>query len=165
MRAPTMGLCSNGQTKMKDDMADCCATSDNKPANLKKRCCPGNGAEGVEVSAKTISHHIKQPWKWKDKGIRYFFCDKPDCDIVYFGEDDSVILKSQLRTLVGVKESSNDTLACYCFDVTKADALKDPSIREYVMAQTKLAHCSCDVSNPSGRCCLKDFPRADKASS
>jgi hypothetical protein len=28
-----------------------------------------------------------------------------------------------------------------------------------VMAQTKAGLCSCDTSNPSGRCCLKDFPK------
>ena len=143
-------------------MTDCCTPPESKPLNSKKRCCPGNGVEGNEVSAKTISHHIKQSWKWKDNGIHYYFCDDPDCDIVYFGSDDSVILKSQLRMLVGVKETSNDTLACYCFGVTKEDAINDSSIREYVMSQTKHAQCSCDVRNPSGRCCLKDFPRDSK---
>ncbi|MFA6903282.1 MAG: hypothetical protein WC236_09385 [Gallionellaceae bacterium] len=128
----------------------------------KKYYCPGNGLAYVEVSAKTISHHIRQPWKWKDEGIRYFFCSDPNCDVVYFGDDDSIITKNQLRTTVGVKETSNDAPACYCFGVSKADAINDPGIREYVMNQTKNAQCSCEVSNPSGRCCLKDFPRTDK---
>lgn len=141
-------------------MSACCATSAGKPVNQKKRCCPENGIAGAEVTAKTISHHLRQAWKWKEaEGVRYFFCDDPECDVVYFGDDDSIILKSQLRTRVGVKEASNETLACYCFGVTKADALSDPSIRQYVMSQTKHAQCSCEVSNPSGRCCLKDFPR------
>ena len=143
-------------------MSDCCTIPESKPAHPRKRSCPDNGLEGVEVSAKTISHHIKEAWKWKDAGVRYFFCADPACDIVYFGDDDSVITRSQLRTLVGVKEASSDTLACYCFGVTKADAMADPAIREYVVLQTKHAQCSCDVSNPSGRCCLKDFPKAYK---
>lgn len=140
-------------------MSTCCVTPESKPVNPKKRCCPQNGLEGTEVSAKTISHHLKEAWKWKGEGVRYFFCDDPDCDIVYFGDDDSVISKSQLRTTVGVKEASYDALACYCFGVSKADAISDPHIRDYVKLQTKHAQCSCDVSNPSGRCCLKDFPR------
>ena len=101
-------------------------------------------------------------WKRKDEGERYFFCSDPGCDVVYFGDNDSIITKAQLRTTVGVKETSNDAPACYCFGVSKADAINDPTIREYVMSQTKHAQCSCDVSNPSGRCCLKDFPRAGK---
>jgi len=143
-------------------MSDCCSTTENKTAHPKKHCCPKNGIEYTEVSAKTISHHIKQAWLWNDKGLRYFFCSDPDCDIVYFGDDGSVISKTQLRTTVGVKEKSNDTPACYCFGVSKADAINNPSIRAYVMSQTKQAQCSCDVSNPSGRCCLKDFPRTGK---
>ena len=143
-------------------MSDCCSTTEYKAAHPKKRCCPENGIAGTEVTAKTISHHLKQAWKWKDEGVRYFFCSDPGCNVVYFGENDSVITKDQLRTKVGVKETSNDAPACYCFGVSKADAINDPGIREYVMAQTKHAQCSCDVSNPSGRCCLKDFPRADK---
>jgi hypothetical protein len=143
-------------------MSDCCSTTESKAGHPKKRSCPGNGIEGTEVSPKTISHQLKQAWKWQDMGLRYFFCADPECDVVYFAVDDSIITKSQLRTTVGVKESSNDTPACYCFGVTKADAISDPGIREYVMFQTKHAQCSCDVSNPSGRCCLKDFPRADR---
>ena len=143
-------------------MSDCCSTTEIKAANPKKRCCPENGLAGTEVTAKTISHHLKQAWKWKSDGIRYFFCSDPECGVVYFGDDDSTITKTQLRTTVGVKETSKDALACYCFGVSKADAINDPSIREYVMSQTKLAQCSCEVSNPSGRCCLKDFPRTGK---
>lgn len=143
-------------------MSDCCSTSETKTAHPKKLRCPSNGLEYIEVSPKTISHHLKEAWKWKDNGARYFFCDDPACDVVYFGDDDSVINKSQLRQPVGVKEASNDTLACYCFGVTKADAIADPGIRDYVKNQTKHAQCACDTRNPSGRCCLKDFPRTDK---
>ena len=31
------------------------------------------------------------------------FCDDPNCDVVYFGEDNSVIAKEQIRTVVGIK--------------------------------------------------------------
>lgn len=144
-------------------MSDCCSTTEKKPAHPKKYRCPSNGLEYIEVTTKTISHQLKEAWNWKEgEDVRYFFCDDPDCDVVYFGDDDSVILKSQLRTPVGVKEASNDTLACYCFGVTKADAINDPGIREYVVKQTKHAHCACDIRNPSGRCCLKDFPKPGK---
>jgi hypothetical protein len=138
-------------------MSDCC-TSSKCTIDSKKYRCPANGKEYIEVAARTIAHHIKQVWKWRDGGIRYFFCDDPDCDVVYFGEDDSVVLKSQLRTLPGVKDTSDDAQLCYCFGITKADLLRHPEARDYVVSQTKLGNCSCETSNPSGRCCLKDFP-------
>jgi len=64
-----------------------------------------------------------------------------------------------MRTPVGVKEASADTLLCYCFGVSKQDFQTDPATREFVVAQTKAGLCSCDTRNPSGRCCLKDFPK------
>ena len=140
-------------------MADCCSSSDRKTARPNKRRCPANGVEYTGVSTRTIAHHIKHSWQWNDKGRHYYFCDDPDCDVVYFADDDSVILKSQLRTRVGIKEANDDALLCYCFGVTKADALNNPGIRDFVATETKLGLCSCETSNPSGRCCLKDFPR------
>lgn len=139
-------------------MTDCCSPSKCKAAHPKKHRCPANGIEYTEVSARTIAHHIRHSWNWSGSASHYYFCSDPECDVVYFGDDDSVILKSQLRTLVGVKEAASDTLVCYCFGVTKADARSDPGVRDFVASQTKLGLCSCDTSNPSGRCCLKDFP-------
>jgi hypothetical protein len=54
-------------------------------------------------------------------------------------------------------------MLCYCFGVTKADARSDPGIKKFVMAQTKLGLCACEMRNPSGRCCLPDFPRDGEA--
>jgi hypothetical protein len=144
-------------------MSESCSVTEKVQARTKKNRCPNNGHECTEVTPKTISHHLRGAWKWKEgKDVRYFFCDDPACEVVYFGDDDSVILKERLNTPVGVKEASNATLACYCFGVTKAEALSDPGIREYVLNQTKHAQCACDIRNPSGRCCLKDFPRPEK---
>ncbi len=143
-------------------MSDCCTTSAGNTAHPGKHRCPLNGVEYSEVSRRTILHHIKDSWKWSGSATSYYFCDDPACDVVYFGSDDTVILKSQLRTLVGVKETASDARLCYCFGVTRADLEYDPAIRDYVAAQTKLGLCSCETSNPSGRCCLKDFPRCCK---
>lgn len=139
-------------------MSDCCPSTDCEASHPRKHRCPANGREYSEVSAKTIAHHIRDSWTWVGDAGRYFFCDDPSCDVVYFGDDGTTILKSQLRTRVGVKEAADNALVCYCFGVTKADALKDPGIRDFVVAQTRQGLCSCDTSNPSGRCCLKDFP-------
>lgn len=144
-------------------MADCCSSSDLTSTPRRKHRCPVNGQEYSEVSVKTIAHHVKNSWLRNDNGQRYFFCDDPDCDVVYFGEDGSAILKSQLRTAVGVKESSDDGLLCYCFGISKADAT-NPRTREYAIQQTRLGLCSCETSNPSGRCCLNDFPKEPSSS-
>jgi len=141
-------------------MADCCAVPKGKASHPRKHCCPRNGREYAEVSTRTIALHIQRPWAWSSQGRRYFFCEDPDCEVAYFADDDSVILKSQLRTRVGLKEQTDDALICYCYGVTRGEARTLPEAKAYVMAQTRQGLCACDTTNPSGRCCLKDFPDA-----
>ena len=140
-------------------MPHCCSEPDCLAQGPTKHRCPVNGIEYSEVSNKTVAHHVQRPWLLDMHVKRYFFCDDPNCDVIYFGDDESVIRKAQVRTKVGAKETSGDAMLCYCFGVSKADALSDPSIRAYVIRQTKLGTCACDVRNPSGQCCLKSYPR------
>lgn len=134
--------------------SSCCDGTD-----PKRHRCPANGREYSEVSARTITHHVREAWIWRQTAGRYFFCDDPTCEVAYFGDDGSTILKSQLRSRLGEKEASDEALLCYCFGVSKNDFRTDPATRDFVIAQTKAGLCSCDTSNPSGRCCLKDFPK------
>lgn len=146
-------------------MTDCCGTScDSKSGDQKssprKFTCPVNHEDYVSVSEKTMLHHLKSPWENKLSKEQYYFCDDPDCDVVYFGLSGSTINKNELRTVVGVKEQSDKELVCYCFGVSKALAKQNHKIKAYVTQQTKEKNCACDIRNPSGRCCLKDFPKS-----
>jgi len=147
-------------------MSDCCSSNDTyngeegkKNTSPRKFTCPINHEDYVAVSNKTILHHLKSPWKNKLSKEQYYFCDDPDCDVVYFGLSGSIICKAELRTVVGRKEVSDEALVCYCFGVSKSLAKQNLDIKTYVMQQTKEKNCACDVRNPSGRCCLKDFPK------
>jgi len=114
------------------------------------------------VSPRTIIHHLKNPWHWVEKKQGYYFCEDPRCSVVYFGEDSSVIIRSELRRDIGIKDASPDALLCHCFGITRADALSNPLLKDYVIEKTGAGLCSCETSNPSGRCCLKDFPRSER---
>jgi len=138
---------------MSNSSSSCC---DNP--HPKRGRCPVDGLEYAEVSTRTIAHHIRAPWAWVPSAKHYYFCDDPDCEVAYFGDDHSVILKSQLRTRVGMKERGPDDLLCYCFGVSRADFARDPATKEFVVTQTRIGACACETRNPSGRCCLKDFP-------
>jgi hypothetical protein len=140
-------------------MSNCCSASESDNTHSKKRPCPVNGGDYAEVSVRTISHHIKASWDWVPTAEQYFFCDDVECSVAYFGGDGSVILKSQLRTRIGINESSGADLLCYCFGVSKAAFIQQPSTRNFIMQKTKAGLCSCETSNPSGRCCLKYFPK------
>ncbi len=145
----------------------CCSTTDIKTrenTSPKRHICSKNSKEYLQVPYSTVLQHIKKPWNQKLTTLSnkaYYFCKDPDCEVVYFDETDLIITKSELRTLVGVKEPQNgDAMACYCFDITLAEAKKDSQLKKYVIDQTKNNFCSCESQNPSGRCCLKDFPKS-----
>jgi hypothetical protein len=140
-------------------MSDCCSSKAGIPHTPKRHRCPENGLQYPKVSYRTVLHHIKEPWNSQITEQHYYFCEDPNCEVVYFGRDNTIITKSMLRTKVGMKETSDDTLICYCFGVTKADALSNKQVKPFVIEQTEAARCSCETSNPSGRCCLKDFPK------
>ena len=139
-------------------MSGCCTTSKANVSYPDKYVCPVNGKAYKAVSRTTIMHHINEPWLWPNTEQGYYFCSDPECDVVYFGQDRSVIEKSALRTIVGIKEKSDTALTCYCFGVNRKTAEDNPSTKDFVIQQTRRHTCSCSTSNPSGRCCLSDFP-------
>lgn len=136
-------------------MSECCESDHEIPY---KHRCPVNGKEYPAVGVRTVLHHLSTPWQKALTSASYYFCSDEHCDVVYFGQDDSVITKAELRTAVGAKENTPDRMLCYCFGVSYAMAKKDRMIVDFVKNKTKHALCSCETSNPSGRCCLKDFP-------
>ena len=145
-------------------MSDCCSSSCNTSTPVKKQNCPECNNSASIVSRSTIIKHIKKPWLWNKNNTNkatpgYYFCNTPDCEVVYFDKNYTIIYQSELRTQVGIKDQSGDSLICYCFGVTTNQAIKNPDIKEYVTRQTKEKICACDSFNPSGKCCLKDFPK------
>ncbi len=138
-------------------MSDCCASTPPATRKPARRKCPVNGKEYPLVSRKTVLQHIKSPWTWQPQDM--FFCDDPDCNVVYFGKDDSVISINDMRSPVGIKDKSEQAMICYCFGITRNDALRQPETKDFVVTQTRAKQCACEVRNPSGKCCLKDFPK------
>ena len=143
-------------------MSECSPGQDpsNQPPN--KYRCPVNGREYSRVKTRTLLHHVRQPWALPLSTQGYYFCDDPDCDVVYFGQDNTVINRNKVRTPVWQKTADRDADVCYCFGVSKAEAMQDPAAKAFVVQQTKAKQCSCETHNPSGRCCLKDFPEVQR---
>ena len=139
-------------------MSDCCCSSTNcNVIPLEKHTCPSNGKQYKTIPTRTVTHHVKRPWDFDTDGKVFYFCDDPECNVVYFTNVDSVITTSEMRTDVGIKSESPESMLCYCYGITQADFKENPSIKDFVIEQTKLGLCSCETSNPSGKCCLKYF--------
>jgi len=136
-------------------MSNCCT----------KHPCPRCNQNGTVVPTSTIYHHLKQPWKWQAQELTYYFCGNSECELVYFSEDkdelkQDVIEQSQLRINVGIKTQADNDLIFYCYGVSLAEARQEASIKDFVVNMTKQSSCACETRNPSGRCCLKDFPKS-----
>ena len=111
-------------------------------------CCETTGSDVVEC----------QPVSG-DTGWR--FCESPDCDVVYFSEqDDTTFRKSQLRIDVGIKEAAGERSLCYCFghsvESMKSELRTSGSSGALadIRAKMKDPGCRCETENPSGSCCL-----------
>lgn len=93
------------------------------------------------------------------------FCEAARCPVVYVGADGTLIDKAHVRTRVGVKETEEPILVCYCFEFTAAQIAEDvrehglSTIRDYIQAQVRAGRCRCEMTNPSGRCCLGNLGR------
>ncbi len=138
-------------------MSDCCSSSSCKNKKVRKHSCPVNGKAYAPVSEQTVMQHLRSPWLWQPQQM--YFCNDPECSIVYFGEDDSILTTDALRTAVGIKDKSEQATICYCFGITRCQALQNPELKTFVIEQTRKRLCACEVRNPSGKCCLKDFPK------
>lgn len=141
-------------------MSDCCTTSCETTVSPapKTYTCPLNHKKYRQVPVKTVLHNIIQPWNQEKEKQDYYFCDDPDCDVVYFALDDNVICTHELRSTIGIKCKTADSTLCYCFGITFEQALVNPGLKQYVIEKTAQQMCECATRNPSGKCCLKDFP-------
>lgn len=140
-------------------MSDCCSSNNASETAPKKINCPSCDQPCHEVPFETVLQHVKTPWRLKLTKQHYYFCGSRNCDTVYIALDKSSLNTAHVRTKIGSKVIDEDALICYCFDVTRVNALQDPSAKAFVVEQTKNGSCACTTRNPSGKCCLKDFPQ------
>ena len=130
-------------------MTSCCNSSDTKHA-----LCPANGKRYKQVKRKTILHQISRPWDKALPDQNYYYCSDPECDVIYFGENKQIITSDEMRD----SSQLNRNNICHCFDISKQDLQQHENLcKAFVIEQTRNGVCDCEIRNPSGKCCLKDF--------
>ncbi|QDV90789.1 Mercuric reductase [Phycisphaerae bacterium RAS2] len=153
----------------------------------RRLICPRCGKKGKRVSALTLHSLLKDEHRdavadaqcacseseggckpvTQDTGWR--FCESAECDVVYFAEETgTTFTKSQLKVAVGVKERVGDRPLCYCFGHSvasikqelattgRSDALED------IRRKMEDPGCTCEITNPSGACCLGSVAKGIK---
>ena len=135
-------------------MSDCCCQAN----TYNSTPCPSCGHDSKPVSIKTVLHHLVHPYGFDPKNQDIYFCENSECDVVYYFGNDETIGLDQIRVDVGIKSHKPESMLCYCFNITFNDVASNSALKEHVIELTRKGLCECEVRNPSGRCCLKDFP-------
>ncbi|MFQ6675576.1 MAG: hypothetical protein ACE5LH_04430 [Fidelibacterota bacterium] len=143
-------------------MDDCCVL----PAGRNQRekgLCPTCGTKGKPVSALTIRSLTQRNWSHYPAITDGYLCPNADDSTVYFfAGSDLTVDKNRLVDRVGFKETDGPHTVCYCFRHSKEEIESDflrnghSTIEADIRGKVDGGACSCEVTNPSGRCCLGD---------
>jgi len=146
-------------------MAGCCSISV-EAERQDKKSCPNCGKIGKPVQALTIKALTKKDWPGHQKITDGYYCTNPNDPTVYYFTDKNLTIDTQdVSVRVGIKEVEEPIYVCYCFKHTKAEISEDfrvngySTIEEDVRKKVKEKECFCEISNPSGKCCLGDIRR------
>lgn len=150
-------------------MSDCCSVNAKDGTAPGVMACPVNGARSKQVDAltvKTLVRHLRLGMP----DTQYYFCDSPDCELVYFPLDSQApsFRRGDLIVRVGAKEIEDPLPICYCFGFTRQDiwdeirSTEKSTVAKRIAAEVEAGRCACEVKNPSGKCCLGDVTRTVK---
>lgn len=130
-----------------------------QPQALMRAACPRCRSVGKIVPTQTVKalaaislrHIVSDP---------YYFCESPNCPVVYFTAAGAEIRAAELRERVYQKEpDADDVPICYCFQ-HRAGAVRHATTEDRaqiiadIQAGIQANQCACDLRNPQGSCCL-----------
>jgi len=147
-------------------MSDCCAVP--KPYAVGQSACPSCATVGRVVADKTIQAILEPAQSLSLLAVGRRFCGTPSCEVVYYGDDGRALTKSEIPIRVGLKEREDPIPLCYCFGFSVADVRREIAetgrctIPARITAMVRAGQCSCEITNPSGICCLGELNRAVK---
>nr|WP_321329170.1 hypothetical protein [uncultured Ilyobacter sp.] len=128
----------------------CCSTS-----NISKdtKVCPLCHSKSEKVGEKTVLSLLKEENYDLVGNQEFYYCNNQDCDLIYFSEN-TIFYKKDLKITV-------DDKACFCFDISKEEVEKEgkDKVLDKIKANMKSTGCSCDVKNPSGKCCMNQIEK------
>lgn len=148
---------------------DCCALPHQGPGPLAT--CPECGTRGRPVPEMTLRSLLRAgPASRLESAADYYFCDAPDCDVVYFDASGTALFRrTDLTVRVGLKETAAPRPVCYCFGHTvesidaEIEQTGTSTIVDRITAEVRAGRCRCELANPTGRCCLGEVRRVVSA--
>ena len=130
--------------------------------------CPTAGVAGRRAPTITVRSLVREERAREVDGREWFFCDLPDCVVVYFTHDGRTLEKNALKVRVGLKEKDAPRPVCYCFGHTVESIREEigrtgrSTVAASIKEKVEAGECSCEVLNPKGTCCLGDVYKVVK---
>ncbi len=142
-------------------MSACCVIPFDSKVNKGNTLCPNCGKEGKAVPLITIRAQVRRDHHRYSQLTTGYYCTSAEDDLVYyFADSDTTIWKTDLVEPGPVKGKGDDTMICFCFRHRRQEILDDyrkngkSVIEIQIRKKVKAGACSCEVSNPAGKCCL-----------
>lgn len=150
------------------EQAHACCTPVAKPKAAAS--CPACGTEGKPVGPVTLRSLLQPHLRPQVRDEGYRFCASPGCALVYYSADGAqTFSRADLTVRVGVKETGAPRPLCYCFGHS-AESIREEWVQTgkstamaSIKAEMKAGTCRCELTNPSGSCCLGDVIKEVKA--
>lgn len=129
--------------------------------NTSEARCPKCQQTGYSIDHRTLKALLKVDLR-NISEKPYYFCAVPECDIVYFNENQtSTFVEHDLTILVYAKHPrQHDVLVCCCFgytvhqiEVSVSDGAGDDIINA-INEGIRGGKSACHLCNPEGRVCL-----------
>ena len=147
-------------------MSECCSVKAGESFTPPVMTCPECGSRSKKVETLTVKSLVRH-LPFNIPPAQYYFCESPDCDLVYFPSHGAAprFHRGDLLVRVGVKEKVDPIPICYCFGVSRKDLWEEvertgkSTLAENIRAEVKAGNCACELKNPSGKCCLGNVTR------
>lgn len=150
----------------------CCDTSGScsTESTSETLSCPSCTTTGKTVELRTVRALVRPEAKDSVReDSSYAVCHDSECRVVYFEAGGSTLTEAALTTRVGFKQGPAPHPICYCFGLTE-ESIADEIHRTgatgasaMITAEVKAGRCECETKNPTGKCCLGDIRRVEKA--
>jgi hypothetical protein len=151
---------------------DCCEIPSNMNSahDVASPLCRACGMKGKKVGRVTLEHIVKRECLSGLSDTQYYFCVTPSCEVIYFSNEvGQSFIKGEVRVRVGIKETQDPILICYCFNHTAASLREEiertgkSTAVASITAEIQAGNCACEIKNPLGICCLVEVSKAVKA--
>lgn len=141
----------------------CCDT----PGGASRLPCPACNQVGRKVGPETVLALVRPEHGEKVQAAEsWHFCATPGCPVAWYGAGGTRIDAHEARIRIAGKPPGPPTPLCYCFGHTEEEIAAEvartgtSTVPDAITAKVQAGECSCETSNPAGRCCLGEVRAA-----